>query len=198
MEEELNFNWDLLRTLDKDHGFNDGREKDGDGTGKSDAPYHPDYITHCKWMILREPNTPEPCFEDIKSIDYAPAVGTRLIDRYREFGLQVIVKMTSIELTPENPEFSAKEWEIAGQANEQICASAMYCLESHNISNPVIQFRAETDAEFDSEDFYIGQGEGYEFLGQIYGTQLHMGSCIQSYGNVEMRTGRLLAFPNIL
>ena len=191
MKEEVSFNWELLGTLGKDHGFNDGRNN-------VNAPYHPDFITHCKWMILREPNIPEPCFEESHDIDYAPTIGKRLIDRYGEYGLQVIVQMTSIELTPESPEFRTKEWQIAGQANEHICAVAMYCLESHNISNPVVQFRAQTEDEFDNEDFFIGEDEGHAFLGQVYGTPVNLGFCIQSYGNVEMRTGRLLAFPNTL
>ncbi|ORY02063.1 hypothetical protein BCR34DRAFT_605716 [Clohesyomyces aquaticus] len=53
--------------------------------------------------LLREqkPNIPEPAFEDI---DYVPK-HHRLKDRFKESGLQIIVKMASTELTPEKPEF---------------------------------------------------------------------------------------------
>lgn len=39
----------------------------------------------------------------------------RLIDLYqnRGWGLQVIVKLTSIELTPEKPEFPAGSWHVS-------------------------------------------------------------------------------------
>lgn len=64
--------------------------------------------TECKWLYLRKPKIPEPANEDI---DYAPGCA-RLVDRFRESGLQVIVKMASIELTPDKPEFSMGGWHV--------------------------------------------------------------------------------------
>lgn len=55
-------------------------------------------LAEARWRALRKPVQPEPYFEDV---DYEPKAGMRLFDKFRQSGLQVIVKMASIELTPE-------------------------------------------------------------------------------------------------
>jgi hypothetical protein len=52
---------------------------------------------------------PEPQFEEI---DYMPKDDHRLRQRFAESGLQIIVKMASIELTPEKPEFPMGGWHV--------------------------------------------------------------------------------------
>jgi hypothetical protein len=64
----------------------------------------------------------EPQFQEV---DYTPEAGTRFVDRFRESGLQIIVKMASIELTPEKPRFPVGSWHVEGQMNEHICATAL-------------------------------------------------------------------------
>jgi hypothetical protein len=59
-------------------------------------------VQEIKRKMVRKPRIPGVSFEEI---DYAPASGKRLIDKYRKSGLQVIVKMASIELTPNKPDF---------------------------------------------------------------------------------------------
>jgi hypothetical protein len=44
-------------------------------------------------------------------VDYAPKQSLR--EKFKEKGLQVIVKMASIELTPEKPEFPAGSWHVS-------------------------------------------------------------------------------------
>jgi hypothetical protein len=66
--------------------------------------------THKKWQLLRKPIIPEASFEDV---DYSPALGKRLIERFAKSGLQVIVKMASIELTPDKPEFPVGGWHVS-------------------------------------------------------------------------------------
>ncbi|XWW92309.1 hypothetical protein V2A60_000232 [Cordyceps javanica] len=62
-----------------------------------------------RWLETRVPLYPEPLpFEEI---DYAPEESIRTI--YEQDGLQIIVKMASIELTPEKPEFPAGGWHDA-------------------------------------------------------------------------------------
>lgn len=38
-----------------------------------------------------------------------------LLQRYRDSGLQVIVKLANIELTPEKPEYEGGTWHVEGQ-----------------------------------------------------------------------------------
>jgi len=76
--------------------------------------YEPEWHdeTEKKWELLRKPVIPEASFEDV---DYAPSPGKRLADIFAKLGLQIIVKMASIELTPENPEFDVGSWHVSLQ-----------------------------------------------------------------------------------
>ena len=63
-----------------------------------------------KWRLLRKARIPEAEFTDV---DYTPPEAESLFNRFRETGLQVIVKMVSIELTPEKPDFPAGSWHVS-------------------------------------------------------------------------------------
>lgn len=153
-----------------------------------------DYMQY-KWETLRKPKIPAIPF---KEVDYAPKAGQLLAERFAASGLQVIVKMASIELTPEKPEFPVGGWHVEGQMNEKICATALYYLDSDNITDDSLSFRMQIPEGIE-EDFEVGQ-DAYHWLEQIYGTALGCGNGprLQNYGSVQTRQGRLLAFPNVL
>lgn len=77
--------------------------------------YDPDYDdeTEKKWQVLRKPVIPEIPFTEV---DYAPESEKRLAEKFAQSGLQVIVKIASIELTPENPEFPVGGWHVSSSA----------------------------------------------------------------------------------
>jgi hypothetical protein len=63
-----------------------------------------------KWLVLRKPLyrlDPNP----FKEMDYS--VKGSLSERFRETGLQVIVKLVSIELTPDKPVYPAGGWHVS-------------------------------------------------------------------------------------
>jgi hypothetical protein len=154
-------------------------------------------LLEAKWKAVRKPRMESVPFNDVS---YAPQPGKRLADRYRDSGLQIIVKMASIELTPEKPEFPTGGWHIEGQMNEHICATALYYLDSENITDNSLSFRMQTSAYMNDEErgYEVGQ-DCYYWLEQVYGTSLGGNSpCLQNYGSVQTRQGRLLAFPNVL
>lgn len=66
-------------------------------------------VTERKWDALRKPVQPQP--HAFKEVDYTPL--NRIAEKFRKMGLQVIVKMASIELTPEKPEFPAGGWHVS-------------------------------------------------------------------------------------
>lgn len=66
-------------------------------------------IAEVKWKLVREPILLDP--DEFSHVDYASK--TNLRNRFRESGLQVIVKMASIELTPEKPEFPTGSWHVS-------------------------------------------------------------------------------------
>ncbi|KAH7128294.1 hypothetical protein B0J11DRAFT_266921 [Dendryphion nanum] len=151
-----------------------------------------------KWQKLRKPVIPEPEPYDLE--EYAPQEGKCLIDRFKESGLQIIVKIASIELTPEKPEFAAGGWHVEGMMNEHICATSLYYLDCENVTSSRLSFRMQTSADLSQDYIYkIGQ-DSYYWMESVYGTNLgsgNGGSCLQNYGNVETKQGRLLAFPNL-
>jgi hypothetical protein len=154
-------------------------------------------MTKYKWKVVRKPRLPEATFNDI---EYAPLEGTRLAERFASSGLQVIVKMASIELTPEKPDFPVGGWHIEGQMNEHIAATSLYYLDSENITDNSLHFRMQTSAYLEDDDAYhVGQ-DSYKWMEGVYGTGFGCGNspCLQNYGSVVTKEGRLLAFPNIL
>ena len=86
-------------------------------------------------------------------------------------------------------------WEYEG--NERICASALYYLDSENVTTSHLSFRMQTSSDTNA-DISVPQ-EQYTWLEKFYGTELGTDApCLQNYGSVETRPGRLLVFPNVL
>jgi hypothetical protein len=87
---------------------------------------------------------------------------------------------------------------VEGQMNERICATFPYYLDSENITSNDLSFRMQTSAYLEDE-YSVGQ-DAYSWLEAVYGTGLGGGNspCLQNYGHVETKEGRMLAFPNVL
>lgn len=85
--------------------------------------------------------------------------------------------------------------------NERICATALYYVDCENVTDSKLAFRISTDW-YVSDKIQTGQDE-YNWLERVFGVSLgHSGgvpdACLQTYGDVETRQGRVLAFPNVL
>ncbi|MBE3046719.1 DUF4246 family protein, partial [Candidatus Bathyarchaeota archaeon] len=92
------------------------------------------------WVNVREPVQPKtPHFHPRK---YSTPEGETLREVFKNDRLQVIVKMTSIELTPEKPRFPGGYWHVDGLMNEHIVATAVYYPDSENITASRLAFRA--------------------------------------------------------
>lgn len=81
----------------------------------------------------------------------------RIQDDFRDEGLQVIIKLSSIELTPEKPAYEGGNWHIEGMLNEHIAATALYYYDVDNVTESRISFR--TAAELDSVEMRYEQGK---------------------------------------
>ncbi|KAK1757322.1 hypothetical protein QBC47DRAFT_375666 [Echria macrotheca] len=156
-----------------------------------------DWKDHDRWSEMRQPlQEPAPDFEETKVKSYKVRRSKTLRERFKDTGLQIIVKMAPIELTPEKPEFAPGGWHVEGQMNEHIVATALYYIDSENITDSQLYFRTITSHYQD--DFDVGQGN-YQWMQSVYGVKLGgSGSpCLQNYGSVMTPQGRLLAFPNV-
>ncbi|KAH2016531.1 hypothetical protein KXV43_004928, partial [Aspergillus fumigatus] len=74
-----------------------------------------------------------------------------LQDKFREHGLQIIVKMENIELTPDSGSYKGTDWRMEGQLNEHLVAAAVFAYDVANITEPRIAFRQNTKLD---ERFY--------------------------------------------
>ncbi|CAG8257229.1 unnamed protein product [Penicillium salamii] len=149
-----------------------------------------------KWLQSRPIIQPEP--GEFKVIESNERDRMNLREKFAKTGLQVIVKLANIELTPENPDYEGGAWHIEGQLNERICATAIYYYDSKNITESRLSFRQRgtnmDDVKYDQDC--------HEFLQEVYGLSMNettlQSECTQNLGGVLCREGRLLTFPNVV
>ncbi|KAJ4264300.1 hypothetical protein NW762_005496 [Fusarium torreyae] len=203
---DIELTYDELRDLEEEAYYDaknpiepdrveDERRKN-EGLPPSTPNLDEERLARGKWEKFREAILPEP--KKFAEVDYAPKQSLRY--KFKKDGLQIIVKMASIELTPEKPEFPAGSWHLEGQMNEKIAATALYYFDSENVTPSRLAFRMQTSSYL-NDKIRTNQDE-YNYVERVYGTLLGpsqgpSGSCTQSYGDVETRQGRLLAFPNV-
>lgn len=123
---------------------------------------------------------------------------TDLLKDFQTQGLQVIVKIASIQLTPDNPSYSGGSWHLEGLQNEHIIATSLFYYSTDNVTPSRLQFRQR--AVVDNTDFNYEQDD-HRGLETIYGLPdggLRDAPMVQELGSVETKEGRLLAFPNVL
>ncbi|EIM84073.1 uncharacterized protein STEHIDRAFT_140990 [Stereum hirsutum FP-91666 SS1] len=135
---------------------------------------------------------PEPVIFD--ALEFEEKAGVVLETDFAEKGLQVIVKLANIQLTPEKPTYDGGSWHVEGQLNEHICATAIYYYDCENITDSHLSFRQQSDA--DTMDYNYGQDD-HEWLQVVFGCQ-NGESSVQELGDVLTKEGRLITFPNIL
>ncbi|KAK7709768.1 hypothetical protein SLS64_006009 [Diaporthe eres] len=133
-----------------------------------------------------------PCAHEDSSGDDHDYYSLRIQDDFRDEGLQVIIKLSSIELTPEKPEYEGGNWHIEGMLNEHIAATALYYYDVDNVTDAKISFR--TEAELDGMDMRYEQAEIFG----VASSNLRDERPFQNIGSVTTPQGRLLAFPNTL
>ncbi|KAJ2448034.1 hypothetical protein GGF42_005255 [Coemansia sp. RSA 2424] len=112
--------------------------------------------------------------------------------------LQAIVRMSSIELTPEMPIYGGVDWSVAGVGNERIIATGVFFYDVVNVSQRSLQFR-EALCSWEDER----EKPEIELVHKAYGITLddmrsgrHRIS--QELGPVEIKNGQCVVFPNIL
>ncbi|KAK4235350.1 hypothetical protein C8A03DRAFT_46505 [Achaetomium macrosporum] len=141
-----------------------------------------------RWIKTRYPVLPRPPSYSPRQVSKAVEFGGALRGQFKDTDLQIIVKMVSIALTPENPAGFPGKWQIEGQMNEHIVGTALYYVDLENVTDICLDFRALTCS-------WERPWDSWDWAKSAYGTSL--GPALQNYGSVLAREGRLLAFPNI-
>lgn len=168
-----------------------------EGEDKNGEQWMPDSVVRWKYSRIRKVLTPEP--------DNAPyeewtqsrdSYKVNLEKKFRDKGLQVIVKLASIELTPEKPSYPGGSWHLEGMLNEHIVATAIYYFDTENCTESRLRFRQEST--LDEDDMQYEQDD-HDPLSKIFGTNsMREEPAVQEIGSVDTRQGRLLVFPNTL
>lgn len=104
--------------------------------------------------------------------------------------LQVIVKLATIHLTPDKPEYPGGSWHVEGMLNERIVSTGIYYWDSENITESRLSFRAALD----DPNYEQNDDNG---LREVYGLE-DEDALNQTLGSASTPAGRCLAFPNIL
>lgn len=137
------------------------------------------------WWENRRPAIPDaPAFTPPE----LPDEFTRVDLRGRR--LQVIVKLATIHLTPDKPEYPGGSWHVEGMMNERIVATGIYYWDSDNITESRLSFRAALD----DPSYEQNDDNG---LREVYGLE-DEDALNQMLGSTSTPAGRCLAFPNIL
>ncbi|KAH0168998.1 hypothetical protein KCU67_g3250, partial [Aureobasidium melanogenum] len=80
-----------------------------------------------------------------------------LQDSFRKKGLQVVVKISSIELTPEDSAYGGTDWHLDGMLNDHIVASALHVFDVKNVTEARLSFRQQTRME--QQEFHYSSYE---------------------------------------
>ena len=119
------------------------------------------------------------------------------VDLKKEFwniGLQFVLHIQEINLTPNRPHFKGEEWHVQGQRNERTCATATYVYSSDNTTSASLSFRRRVHVEEASlAKDYIQEPP---FAPEIYDAESG-DPVIQYMSEIELREGRVLTYPNI-
>ncbi|KAJ6144012.1 Protein of unknown function DUF4246 [Penicillium samsonianum] len=118
-------------------------------------------------------------------------------------GLQIIVRVSTIELTPEKPLYSGDpHHNVAGILNEHIVSTATCYFDMHNIKDARVSFQQET--KIDSYDFNIAEFLAMDRLFDVpewpYDSDDPCSpDALQTMGSIPIsRNGQFLAWPNTL
>ncbi|MCY0936831.1 DUF4246 domain-containing protein [Streptomyces sp. H34-S4] len=138
-----------------------------------------------QWWEDRRPVVPDaPAFTPPE----LPDASARVDLRGRR--LQVIVKLATIHLTPDKPEYHGGSWHVEGMVNERIVSTGIYYWDSENITESRLSFRAALD----DPNYEQNDDNG---MREVYGLE-NEDSLNQMLGSASTPAGRCLAFPNIL
>ncbi|OAJ43935.1 hypothetical protein BDEG_27247 [Batrachochytrium dendrobatidis JEL423] len=102
--------------------------------------------------------------------------------------LQVIVKLTNIQLTPSKPKYDEGNWHIEGPINESIVATGLYYYDVENITTPKLDFREAVDFEY--------QIASEMYWKDVYGIINRESRRNQYIGSLEVSNGRCVVYPN--
>lgn len=136
--------------------------------------------------------------------------------QFAETGLQVVVEIGSVELTPEEPIQAASDWQLSGLLNDHIVSTTIIYFSTENFTpeSGSLSFRVEAHLNPFLHVYGTNTGSNpfhpLDPLADIYGCDSHLdlsgdedseapgGPALQVLGTVIAPDGRKIAFPNVM
>ncbi|KAI4253944.1 MAG: hypothetical protein LQ352_003393 [Teloschistes flavicans] len=116
---------------------------------------------------------------------------------FRDSGLQFIVEASSINMDPLLPDWDGdcgrSWWKMQGQLNERICATVLYFYDCDDLQEGSIHFQQRVSNDEAMELNTLCETAETE---EVYDIQDGRAT-IQELGVVDIRQGRMIAFPNV-
>ncbi|KAL4961190.1 uncharacterized protein BDV14DRAFT_204038 [Aspergillus stella-maris] len=136
-------------------------------------------------------------FPDPLHHDYTPV---HLEETFQKQGLQVVVEISRIELTPDNPtSLGDSHFHTEGHRNDRIAATALYSVETNNITQPRISFEHEDKIHASEVECKVPEALATVFDVDDWGTfEETPPRARHTFGSVPLITGRLLSWPNTM
>ncbi|KAJ3146717.1 hypothetical protein HDU86_008405 [Geranomyces michiganensis] len=123
-----------------------------------------------------------------------PPLGDRpcreVVIDFKRSVLQVVVKLSNVYLTPDNPSYDGESWQTEATLFDGVFATGICHYDQANITTPQLDFRHDTfPADFDYPQ-YAGNA-----VREVYGL-VNGGDCTQHVGTIDAVQGRCIAYPN--
>ncbi|KAJ3022121.1 hypothetical protein HKX48_006950 [Thoreauomyces humboldtii] len=103
--------------------------------------------------------------------------------------LQVIIKSTTVLLTPSKPQHPLGTWHVEGLEHERVVAVGLYCVEVDNVSIPAVSLRTAVAQPGRWELEFEAMMAGFGILDRDKSNQ-HL-------ADINLLPGRCVVFPNI-
>ncbi|PYH76798.1 hypothetical protein BO82DRAFT_295405 [Aspergillus uvarum CBS 121591] len=144
-------------------------------------------------LVSMDPKNPTPPPPDPDHQFYTVSLRNQFQD------LQVIIRVSGIDLTPERPLYTGEpQFGVAGILNEHIVATAVCYLDVDNIKDPKVSFQQET--LLSTLDFNV---EKYLIMNRVFDVPEEeddkLPPALQNLGSIFVsQAGQLLSWPNTL
>ncbi|OJK04635.1 hypothetical protein ASPACDRAFT_1884306 [Aspergillus aculeatus ATCC 16872] len=135
-------------------------------------------------------------FPDPLHHDYTPV---KLEKQFRVEGLQVVVEIARIDLTPENPTYSGEShFHTEGLRNERIVATSVYAVEAKNVTQARVAFQHEDKVHASELQCEVPQALATVLDVDYWKpyTERRPPRALHTFGTTPLREGQLLTWPN--
>lgn len=132
-------------------------------------------------------------------------VPVRLQEQFRKDGLQVVIEVSRIELTPEKPTYSGDaHFCTEGLRNDRIAATSLFVVEAKNITPPRIAFEhedkihaGEFECKIPNVMATVLDVERFEQFGhfELFEENREPPRALHTFGSIPLQEGRLLSWP---